>query len=1275
MLWVRTMNRVCCAVATAVLLFATGATARAQMADPANLRGDSGQTRKRLAEAEQKILAGQAADAIDDLQRVLDEAGDDLITVDGKQYRSARWVAHQILAKLPPDALKGYQDRLDAPARKLLDTAKKTRDPAPLWQLLDRYFVSRPADEALLLLGDLLFDRGEFRTAQLHWRRLLSDGNGDITYPGSRADPAAIRARIILASIFQGDTEGAAAELTAFKAKHPDARGTIAGRDGPLADTLQSVLDAAPRVPPAGVTGTDWPTFGGDANRTAHVGTRLPSQWPANATWRQPLRLDRFTPSARQPFGHPVIVGGRVFVTDGEMIRGFELMTGKPLLDFVLPQPAGHDPGNPNSCPTLTAAGDRLYVRLGPVTIRPPTGTKSAKPGEDTAIVCLAQTVKADGSAGLKELWRVRPPVGEGKAPVVWEGVPLVVGRRMWAAFSRFEGGRVTHGVACYDPADAVEAPDRPAWVADVSDSSVSLDSEGRTRHELLTRAGRNVVFCSNDGAVTALDAITGQRAWGFRYPRSRKAEANRAPDPAPAVACDGRVFVAPADGERVYALDAETGRLMWESGPTEGAQILGVAAGRLIVAVAGPVRGIRGLDLATGSYRAPEGWLHHTGLLGYGRGFVTDDLIAWPTRNGLYFLRPGDGSEIWTPPSYTGGPLGNVVYADGVIVVVTPTQVQGFLSDRKRFGQPRSGANPTRAKFDSLIEQAECALAIGNAAKARQLLTEAAATEFPNPLRAWAAAHLLLLTPRADDETKLPADLRSSLASELLREWLVPPDGVPVTLGNLLDRHLGRETSPRFLPTSPPHSSGSTPQRVPSLNPDAEIDRTLRLPPGSAPLRWLPGMATPPRRLFVATAGELLAVPLAGGEPTRHDTNDSFTHAADIPDGFVAAGPWAVAVYGTGRTPIWVFRVPTTDPLPARPGEFRLYSEQTPPVPELSSFRLTGAWLVARLGNRHLIALDLRGKRVAWVLGANGSAGYRPSYFPDAPEFGPEFSVTGRLIVAQLSNGRRWFVRAESGELLDIPGFDEATAKVWWVQPPAEVAANRLAVSDGPGRIQVLNLVTGRVTWTHQQPGDASLTGEPPQVRAWGDAILIAVRRNHGVELDRLDPGEGRSLWTNGPAFLDTNRIHLAHTDADAQHIYVPIAKSLLAVTLKSGRTEWEAELPNTHGAGGWVVRAGDKCVIAYPETAIPREPVADVANRILRALSREPTAWRLPGLAAGLYDAWVTRTVPVLLLDPETGKELARIEIPAAGPAVTAWFDRDTAVVATGDRIVWLR
>jgi hypothetical protein len=136
-----------------------------------------------------------------------------------------------------------------------------------------------------------------------------------------------------------------------------------------------------------------------------------------------------------------------------------------------------------------------------------------------------------------------------------------------------------------------------------------------------------------------------------------------------------------------------------------------------------------------------------------------------------------------------------------------------------------------------------------------------------------------------------------------------------------------------------------------------------------------------------------------------------------------------------------------------------------------------------------------------------------------------------------------------------------------------------------------------------------------------------------------------------------------------------VPVENRILAICLKDGTRVWEAKLPESHGAGRWRVRVGQKCVIAYPESALPREPVSDVLGRLLRSFRNEPTLARLPELAFGAYDAWITRSVPVVLFDPKTGERLVRFDIPATGPAVTVSFERDVAVVATGDRAVWLR
>ena len=209
---------------------------------------------------------------------------------------------------------------------------------------------------------------------------------------------------------------------------------------------------------------------------------------------------------------------------------------------------------------------------------------------------------------------------------------------------------------------------------------------------------------------------------------------------------------------------------------------------------------------------------------------------------------------------------------------------------------------------------------------------------------------------------------------------------------------------------------------------------------------------------------------------------------------------------------------------------------------------------------------------------------------------------------------------------------------------------------------------------WAYETNRDDGLTGDPAQVRAWGDLVLVAVRRNEGIEIERLNLTDGKRVWSD-PVFADADRIDLFAADADAERVYVPAGNRLLAVALADGKPAWEAALPDACGARGWVVRAGKACVVAYPSEALPAEPPGAVWERLARSFRAEPFVWRLPGLAATLYDAWVDRTVPVLLFDPETGKRLARFDVPARGPAVTAWFDAGAAVIATGDRVVWLK
>ena len=230
-----------------------------------------------------------------------------------------------------------------------------------------------------------------------------------------------------------------------------------------------------------------------------------------------------------------------------------------------------------------------------------------------------------------------------------------------------------------------------------------------------MTSAGPNVIYNTDGGTVIALDAATGRPAWEYRYPRNERPTLPRYRDLCPPLADGGRVYAAPADTDRLLCLDAATGRLIWEREGVEVIHLLGVAHGRLIATFAGVRRGIRGLNLWTGADSGSGGWtIHDDGGEGtFGRGLVTDDVVVWPTRHGLRFLDPADGTQLRSPipgPSRRApagaelptdpGPFGNLCYADGVLVVTTATEVWGFVSEAKKLGDRRKAveddpANP----------------------------------------------------------------------------------------------------------------------------------------------------------------------------------------------------------------------------------------------------------------------------------------------------------------------------------------------------------------------------------------------------------------------------------------------------------------------------------------------------------------------------------------------------------------------------------------------------
>ncbi|WP_020470639.1 PQQ-binding-like beta-propeller repeat protein [Zavarzinella formosa] len=647
-------------------------------------------TANQIAEAVEKGKAEKWLDAIEQLQRVMDTAGDELVPADKHRQIPARWVAQGHLSRLPPMALKLYRQRVDGQAARRVVEAKKAPSSAGLHLILAEMFNSAASEEAILELARRAFAAGNLEEAAHYWRMLLpgSPDDGELHFPQPQTTAAAIKARLILVQLYRGERDEAAVAIEALKKESPDAGGLLAGKTAKYVDTLSALL-AKPEQStlPHSTPEPGWNTFAGQPSRDGNIHAPLPYFWPDQPTWKSPLpfpRPGRLEESPVNPFHrnalafYPVVGPSEALVADGKNVWSVNLKHGAttPIYAFLGGTntiiPSARDVRH-----SMTIHGRKVYARLGDQALKPPLGEDAPKPKSE--IVALGP--RTAESPNRKPLWKLSPPTVP-ESWTIWEGCPIVTNEHIVAMFWRQAGGETVAGVVCYRQAEAGEVPEL-LWQRIVGKSGGEPNSEYRSRHELLTLANGTILVSPQAGSVMALDLRTGQPAWEFRYQSDDRAALPRYRDLCPPLASEGKIFVAPADSDHLFCLDAFTGRLIWERENVEVCHLLGVARGRLIATFGGALKGLRGLNTRTGADSGTDGWTLHdqTGEITFGRGLVTDEAVVWPTRNGLLFVSPEDGRPLRLPVS---GSFGNLVFAEGCLLVATGTELWCYAAEEK---------------------------------------------------------------------------------------------------------------------------------------------------------------------------------------------------------------------------------------------------------------------------------------------------------------------------------------------------------------------------------------------------------------------------------------------------------------------------------------------------------------------------------------------------------------------------------------------------------------
>jgi outer membrane protein assembly factor BamB len=1274
------------------------------------LNGESRTTALRLGEARKRIDEKKWDEAVEALQAILNGAGDDLVPVSPTHSIQARRLCQIQLASLLPQTLRTYRQRYETQASKKLAQARASHDTEALRRLIDETFLTRAAEKAIDELGDLAFERGRFDEAEEWWRLLapLPDNRREqvnqgfqLVYPDLSLDPARLQAKQLLARLFAGPDAAWPEELEQFARRHSKAEGTLAGRTGRYSDLLRALADERRKqgiAPEA-----DWTTFGGDPSRGRVVAApddildRLSDLCRSGPTWRFNLqdhsRQEESTlhpavnaAQARTLAFHPVIVGHQVLLADAQYVTSYDLRSGRSSVWYDVAGLNGGVQANlklpapPDLRYTLTVADDHAYVRLGEQDI----GLDAANPRRDkeTFLACLGLKPDAEGEHAR---WTVRGVTRENS---LFEGAPLASGGQIWIASIHYRRDRCVTSLDAFPVDDTSQPPAR--WRRDVCETRDLKPGEAHYRHQLLTLAGTQLLYCSHTGAVVAVDALTGRTNWGIRYPRRAVEKGDPvAPeettwrDLAPVLFAAGRLYVAPADSDRLLCLDPATGRTLWEREAMKVIHLLGVGQGHLIVTTEDGLRAFGATD-GRDVWSIPD---QGGGLTPAGRGLLIGDLVLWPTARKrddtstdaiVFAVRQQDGRLADDPALLHRLPAGNLAYANGCLAVTDQQTLSVFVPPRLLLPQRQAEARQRpdsaaallelgRAEADArlteravetfqraeekasrapqthrrkLLEQArrerQSALLQAGQGAARMSRWDEAATALRRaaevPLSDRGRLYALTRTARIwEGAGQIESALQvwqSIRADEALQSIPITDDlDRPATAGTAADVAIARLRGQQPAPAVPPSSARSE----------------ANAPPASVPLfrAWYTRLAADEWVLEgrQPEGTDLVTGTLRGQLLCRDASTGELRWQRRLP--FVPrwTGRHSGVLVATGEGGVAGLRRVDGEAIwhgPAPMGGTRSLLDPPPPEP-LSAFQLVGGRLYCLQGQHTLLAFNAESGAFLWKRTAPDA--FLGLAYPSG-RFSPCYYAGSETLLIQVPR-RAWLLEAATGRLLQ----EYAANRELCTRPPLELDEHTLCIASDRGHVILVDARTGRVLWTYAVPGGTTQSGEAPQLTGRGRLLLLAIPTNVGYFLQRLDRASGKALWPR-PRLLTLRALDVSTWTFDQQAVYLADEQELMAFSLADGRARWRVPLSAT---GVWQVRHGESILFVCPSTSGPEGRI-----RFRSPLGRVQWKWD-PALVPEAVFGLECR-------DPDTGQLVQRLAFRVHSPPRTATQRRVT-------------
>lgn len=665
--------------------------------------------------------------------------------------------ARRLLGSLPPSALETYELRYGVDAQDLLRRSSGQRDWSGVAEVRRRFFHTRAGLNATGLLAQRAITEGR------PWEaiRLLE---AMLTHPGL--------------------TDAARGEISTLVT---DLRKGAGDQDGvgAVSETPEQVAQREQANPSAirprrGAADGDIRMFGGGPGRQEDSEGQLPLSLPrwlvrTAETPSQQRALEEATEAMAAagdlppPAWLPIKVGNQVLMRSVGHLYGVDFQTGKviwqnPWHEAAPTRDAGdptgmlleEDSGNAmlkqrvwNDLPygRITSDGKRVYLLADLTDVELTSfntmmGFQGVRPTESSANSLLALDIATEG----KLIWRIggRGDREDGWGEIFFLGPPLPLGDALYV-MAETAGDIV---LICLDAATGTER-----WRQQL----VAMEA-GRVQNDPIRRiAGatpsysQGVLVCpTGAGAILGIDLLDQSLIWGLRFERNEAMSQQlmggrrdfspdqllqRWWDGTPRIVGD-TVFVTPIESDRLFAIDLMTGEKRWKEVPRtqkSSRYLAGVRDGTLVLVGSDQVRGAEARS-GKWNWETPTGWLEPGELVaGVGVFGVQADADGnepqpayfVPTTAGRILAVSLRDGQVLAARS-TQFPMGNLLAADGQLLIQSPTHLTAVFGERSLAGIVDTALETDPNDYQAVVWQAELLLQKGELAAALRWLERA---------------------------------------------------------------------------------------------------------------------------------------------------------------------------------------------------------------------------------------------------------------------------------------------------------------------------------------------------------------------------------------------------------------------------------------------------------------------------------------------------------------------------------------------------------------------